>query len=109
MTKLLEKDVPFVFDKACLEAFEILKTRLTTAPILTAPDWNLPFEIMCDASDFVVGVVLGQRKEKRFHPIYFASKTLNDAQRNYTTTENELLVVLYRKPKRFKTTSADRE
>ncbi|CAN1775045.1 Retrovirus-related Pol polyprotein from transposon opus [Linum perenne] len=95
MTKLLEKDVPFIFDKACLAAFEILKTRLTTAPILTAPDWNLPFEIMCDARDFAVGAVLGQRKEKRFHPIYFASKTLNDAQRNYTTMEKELLAIVF--------------
>ena len=79
MTRLLEKDVPFVFDDKCLQAFESLKKKLTTAPILVSPDWGAPFELMCDASDFVVGVVLGQQREKRFHPIYFASKMLNDA------------------------------
>ena len=50
---------------------------------------------MCDASDFAVGAVLGQRKEKMFHAIYYASKTLSDAQLNYTTTEKELLAVVF--------------
>ncbi|GKE02728.1 reverse transcriptase domain-containing protein [Tanacetum coccineum] len=50
----------------CIEAFETLKMKLTQAPILVAPDWDLPFEIMCDASDFAVGAVLGQRKTKNF-------------------------------------------
>nr|GFA68451.1 hypothetical protein [Tanacetum cinerariifolium] len=62
MTHLLEKETPFIFSKECIEAFEILKKKLTEAPILVAPDWDLPFEIMCDASDFVVGAVLGQPK-----------------------------------------------
>ncbi|KAK1421773.1 hypothetical protein QVD17_24388 [Tagetes erecta] len=95
MTRLLEKDIPYVFDAECLRAFEFLKDQLTSAPILIAPDWSLPFELMCDASDFAVGAVLGQRKDKHFHPIYYASKTLNDAQENYTTTEKELLAVVF--------------
>ncbi|GJR76935.1 reverse transcriptase domain-containing protein [Tanacetum coccineum] len=61
MTHLLEKETPFIFSKECIEAFNILKKKLTEAPILVAPDWDLPFEIMCDASDYAVGAVLGQR------------------------------------------------
>ncbi|GJT06715.1 reverse transcriptase domain-containing protein [Tanacetum coccineum] len=63
MTHLLEKETPFVFSKECVEAFNALKKKLTEAPILVAPDWDLPFEIMCDTSDFAVGAVLGQRAE----------------------------------------------
>jgi hypothetical protein len=59
LTNLLQKDVPYVFDDDCKEAFETLKKALTTAPIVQPPDWNLPFEIMCDASDFAVDAVLG--------------------------------------------------
>jgi hypothetical protein len=59
LTNLLQKDVPFVFDDDCKEAFEILKKALTTDPIVQPPDWNLPFEIMCGASDFAVGAILG--------------------------------------------------
>ncbi|GKA53386.1 reverse transcriptase domain-containing protein [Tanacetum coccineum] len=92
---LLEKETPFIFSKECMEYFEILKTKLTEAPILVAPDWDLPFEIMCDASDFAMGAVLGQRKDKYFWPIHYASKTLSDAQTHYTTTEKELLAVVY--------------
>ena len=64
LTNLLQKDVLFVFDDDCVEAFEILKKALITAPIVQPPDWNLPFEIMCDASDYAVGAVLGQRVDK---------------------------------------------
>ena len=60
-----------------------------------SPDWSLPFELMCDASDFAIGVVLGQKKEKVFYSIYYASKTLTAAQLNYTITEKELPVVVY--------------
>ncbi|GKD95766.1 reverse transcriptase domain-containing protein [Tanacetum coccineum] len=95
MTHLLEKETPFVFSKECIEAFNILKKKLTEAPILVAPDWDLPFEIMCDASDYAVGAVLGQRKTKHFQPIHYASKTMTDAQAYYTTTEKELLAVVY--------------
>ena len=62
---------------------------------MVAPDWNLPFELMCDASDMVIGAVLGQRKDKHFQSIYYASKTLSGTQQNYTTTENELLAVIF--------------
>ncbi|GJZ30653.1 reverse transcriptase domain-containing protein [Tanacetum coccineum] len=95
MTHLLEKETPFIFSKECIEAFNILKKKLTEAPILVAPDWDLPFEIMCDASDYAVGAVLGQRKTKHFQPIHYASKTMTDAQAHYTTTEKELLAVVY--------------
>ncbi|GJR64442.1 reverse transcriptase domain-containing protein [Tanacetum coccineum] len=77
------------------KAFNTLKKKLTEAPILVAPDWDLPFEIMCDASDYAVGAVLGQRKTKHFQPIHYASKTMTDAQAHYTTTEKELLAVVY--------------
>nr|GEY52756.1 reverse transcriptase domain-containing protein [Tanacetum cinerariifolium] len=55
MTHLLEKETPFVFSKDCIDAFETLKKKLTKAPILVIPDWNLPFELMCDASDIAIG------------------------------------------------------
>ncbi|GJX39204.1 reverse transcriptase domain-containing protein [Tanacetum coccineum] len=95
MTHLLEKETPFIFSKECIEAFETLKLKLTQAPILVAPDWDLPFEIMCDATDFAVGAILGQRKTKYFQPIHYASKTMTEALAHYTTTEKELLAVVY--------------
>ncbi|KAK1696405.1 hypothetical protein QYE76_013102 [Lolium multiflorum] len=72
LTNLLQKDVPFVFDDDCKEAFETLKKALTTAPVVEPPDWNFPFEIMCDASDFAVGAVLGQRVDKKLNVIHYA-------------------------------------
>ncbi|GKF31736.1 reverse transcriptase domain-containing protein [Tanacetum coccineum] len=95
ITYLLEKETPFIFLTECREAFETLKKKPTEAPILVSPDWDLPFEIMCDASDFAVGAVLGQRKTKHFQPIHYASKTMIDAQAHYITTEKELLAVVY--------------
>ncbi|GJR36288.1 reverse transcriptase domain-containing protein [Tanacetum coccineum] len=80
MTHLLEKETPFVFSEECIDSFNTLKRKLTEAPILIAPDWDLPFELMCDASDFAIGAVLGQRKNKHFQPITYASKTMNEAQ-----------------------------
>ena len=56
---LLLKDTSFKFDEQCLEAFNQLKKKLTTAPVISAPDWNLPFELMCDASDYAIGAVMG--------------------------------------------------
>ena len=95
LCNLLEKDVPFKFDDECLAAFETLKESLITAPVITAPDWTEPFEMMCDASDYAVGAVLGQRKKNLFHVVYYTSKTLNGAQLNYTTTEKELLAIVF--------------
>ncbi|GJZ83019.1 reverse transcriptase domain-containing protein, partial [Tanacetum coccineum] len=76
-------------------SIETLKRELTQAPIMIKPDWSLPFEIMCDASDYAVGAVLGQRIDKHFKSIHYASKTMNEAQENYTTTEKELLAVVF--------------
>ncbi|GKB60453.1 reverse transcriptase domain-containing protein [Tanacetum coccineum] len=95
MTHLLEKETLFIFSKECIKAFNILNKKLTEALILVAPDWDLPFEIICDASDYAVGAVLGQRKTKHFQPIHYASKTMTDAQAHYTTTEKKLLAVVY--------------
>ncbi|CAL9001468.1 unnamed protein product [Prunus brigantina] len=78
-----------------MNAFNTLKELLTSAPIMMAPDWNLPFELMCDASDYALGAVLGQRVKKVPHAIFYASRTLNDAQLNYSTTEKELLAVIF--------------
>nr|GEX05818.1 reverse transcriptase domain-containing protein [Tanacetum cinerariifolium] len=79
-TKLLEKDTPFKFNDEFHKAFNLLKEILTCTPVILSPNWNLPFELMCDASEFTVGAVLGQKDGKHFHPIYFASQTLNVAQ-----------------------------
>ncbi|CAN6552261.1 unnamed protein product [Malus baccata var. baccata] len=95
LCRLLQKDVSFEFNEACEKAFKHLKDLLTTAPIITPPDWSIPFELMCDASDYALGAVLGQRKNKQPHVIYYASRTLNDAQLNYSTTEKELLAVVF--------------
>nr|CAE01642.2 OSJNBb0021I10.5 [Oryza sativa Japonica Group] len=94
-TNLLAKDAPFEFDDACLKSFEILKKALVPAPIIQPPDWTLPFEIMCDASDFAVDAVLGQTKDTKHHAICYASKTLTGAQLNCATTEKELLAVVF--------------
>jgi hypothetical protein len=95
LTHLLQKDVAFDFDGKCLAAFRTLKRTLVSAPIIQPPDWSQPFEIMCDASDYAVGAVLGQRKESRVHAVSYASKTLNKAQLNYATTEKEFLAVVF--------------
>ncbi|GJU87005.1 putative nucleotidyltransferase, ribonuclease H [Tanacetum coccineum] len=95
MTKLLEKDSVFNFDEECNKAFETLKEKLTNAPIMVTPNSLLPFELICDSSNFAVGAVLGQHKEKHFRPIHFASKTLNSAQQNYTVSEKELLAIVF--------------
>nr|GEW36449.1 reverse transcriptase domain-containing protein [Tanacetum cinerariifolium] len=95
MTHLLEKNASFVFFDDYVQAFQTLKKKLTKAPILIAPNWDQPFELMCDASDFAIEAVLGQRIEKHFRPIHYASKMMNEAKSNYTTTEKEMLAVVY--------------
>ncbi|XP_028230832.1 uncharacterized protein LOC114411313 [Glycine soja] len=94
-SNLLNKDVIFNFDDDCSAAFQTLKTKLTTAPVMIAPDWSKEFELMCDASDYAMGAVLGQRENKVFHAIYYASKVLNEAQVNYATTEKEMLAIVF--------------
>nr|GEU33634.1 reverse transcriptase domain-containing protein [Tanacetum cinerariifolium] len=95
MTPLIEKNTPFVFSDYCVQAFQTLKEKLTEAPILIAPNWDQPFELMCDASDFTVEAVLVERIKKHFRPIHYASKTMTEAESNYTTTEKEMLAVVY--------------
>nr|GEY00990.1 DNA-directed DNA polymerase [Tanacetum cinerariifolium] len=95
MTRLLKKYTPFIFSKECVKAFQTLKRKLSEAPILIAPDWDMPFELMCNASDFAIGAVIGQRQDKHFRPIYYASKTMTEAESNYTITEKEMLAVVY--------------
>ena len=91
----MAKDVPFEFDDACLKSFNIPKKSFISAPIIQPLDWSLPFEIMCDASDYAVGAVLGQTKDKKQHAIAYASKTLRGPQLNYATTEKELLAIVF--------------
>nr|GFD05202.1 reverse transcriptase domain-containing protein [Tanacetum cinerariifolium] len=91
MTHLLEKNSPFIVSNECIQAFRTLKDKLTEAPILIAPNWDQPFELICDARDYIVGAILGQRIEKHFRPIHYASKTMNQVEANYTTTEKEML------------------
>ncbi|CAM8990537.1 unnamed protein product [Rhodiola kirilowii] len=95
LSTLLQKEVPFEFTNACKEAFDDLKKALTSTPIIQTPNWGLPFEIMCDASDYAVGAVLGQKVDKKVVVIYYASRTLDSTQRNYSTTEKELLAVVF--------------
>ncbi|KAJ9697274.1 hypothetical protein PVL29_009183 [Vitis rotundifolia] len=95
LNRCIEKDLVLNWEKCHFMVFEELKLLLTTAPIVRAPNWQLPFEVMCDASDFAIGAVLGQREDGKPYVIYYASKTLNEAQRNYTTTEKELLAVVF--------------
>ena len=95
LSNLLVHEIPFEFDSQCLHAFSVLKDKLISAPIVVASDWSYPFELMCDASDYEIGVVLGQKREKIFLVIYYASRTLNDAQLNYATTEKELLAIVF--------------
>nr|GEZ63422.1 reverse transcriptase domain-containing protein [Tanacetum cinerariifolium] len=90
-----KKNSPFIFSNECIQAFRTLKEKLIEASILIAPNWDQPFELMCDASDYAVGAVLRQRIEKHFRPIHYASKTMNQAKANYTTTEKEMLAVVY--------------
>ena len=95
LSNLLAKDVVFDWTPECEASFRTLISKLTSAPIIQPPDWNLPFEIMCDASNYAIGAVLGQRREGKPFVVYYASRTLNSAQMNYSTTEKELLAVVF--------------
>ena len=95
LCRLLEKDTKFNFDEFCQNSFEEIKSRLVEAPIMAKPDWNREFEIMCDASDFAMGVVLGSKAKKVFKAISYANKTFNEAQENYSTTEKEMLAIVF--------------
>ena len=84
LCRLLEKDTKFKFDESCQRYFKDIKSRLVEAPIMEKPDWNEEFEIICDASDYAMRAVLGQRTDKVFSAIYYAIKTFNEAQENYS-------------------------
>nr|GEW12810.1 DNA-directed DNA polymerase [Tanacetum cinerariifolium] len=94
MTRFSKK-IPHSFSLKSVDAFQTLKIKLTEAPVLIAPDWDMPFELMCDASDYAIGSVLGQRQDKHFRPIQYASKTMTEAESNYTKTEKEMLAMVY--------------
>ncbi|XP_016722883.1 uncharacterized protein [Gossypium hirsutum] len=91
----LQKDKEFEFDQLCREAFDTLKDKLISTPIVQPLNWSYPFKIMCNASDHSVGAVLGQRIEKEPHVISYAPKTLDAAQINYSTTEKEFLAIVF--------------
>ena len=93
--RLLKKDAKFEFDEACSSAFEKIKDKLVIDPIMAILEWRREFEIMCDASDYAIGVILGKRKEKFFKAIYYTSKTFNEAQENYSTTEKKMLAMVF--------------
>ena len=95
LCRLLEKDYKFKFDESCERSFEDIISKLVEAPIMAKPDWDKEFEIICDASDYAMGAVLGQRTGKMFKAIYYASKTFNEAQENYSTTEKEMLAIVF--------------
>ena len=95
LCNLLAKDVPFAWSQACEDAFDKLKNMLVSSPIMGSPNWELPFEIMCDASDYAIGAVLGQREDKKYFVIYYSSKTLDSTQASYTSTEKEFLAVVF--------------
>ncbi|GKC02036.1 reverse transcriptase domain-containing protein [Tanacetum coccineum] len=95
MTHHLENNTPFIFSKIALSAYSNIKKEVNRSSQISLSEWDQPFEIMCDASDYAIGAVLGQRIEKHFRPIHYASKTMTEAETNYTTTEKEMLAVVY--------------
>ena len=95
LCNFLAKDVPFAWSQACEAAFDKIKIMLVSPPIMRSPNWNLSFEIMCNASDYAIGAVLGQREDKKAFVICYDNKTLDSAQANYTTTEKEFLAIVF--------------
>jgi hypothetical protein len=95
LISLLAKETAFNFDEDCLIAFYTLKKALISAPVIQPPDWNPPFEIMCNASDYAIGAVLGHCRDIQHYAISYASKTLTGPQLNYAATEKEILAVVF--------------
>ena len=95
LCRLLEKDAKFKFDESFHRSFEEMRSKLVEAPIMAKLDWDKEFEIVCDANDYPMGAVLGQRTDKMFKAIYYASKTFNEAQENYSTTGKEMLAIVF--------------
>ncbi|XP_057969429.1 uncharacterized protein LOC131158577 [Malania oleifera] len=94
LCSLLQNETEFLWTNACQQTFEILTKYLTMAPIMQPPRWDL-FEIMTNACDFALRAIFGQRVDNKSSVIYYANRTLNDSQNNYTTTEKELLAVVF--------------
>ncbi|XP_070057219.1 uncharacterized protein [Nicotiana tomentosiformis] len=95
LNEAMQEDAKFHFSDDCMRAFEQLKLKLTTIPTITSPNYRFTFELMCDASDVAVGVVLGQHVKSIFHSVYYASNTMNSSQVNYTVIEKELLAIMF--------------
>ena len=95
LCNFLAKDITFEWSQACEGAFDKLKTMLVSPSIMRSPNLELPFEIMCDANDYAIGAVLGKREDKKAFVIYYAIKTLDSAQSNYTTTKKEFLAMVF--------------
>ena len=91
---MLVKDVPLDYNKECLSAFLWLKAALISAPVMQAPDQDFLFEVMCDASDYTLRAIMGQREDNNPYAIYYTSQTLDEAQVNYATTKKEFLAVV---------------
>lgn len=95
LTQLLKKDIPFVWNESAQVAFENLRDAICTEPLLQFPDFKQPFHITTDASDYALGAVLSQGVIGQDLPVAYASRTLNNAEINYSTIEKELLVILF--------------
>jgi hypothetical protein len=92
---LLAKDAPFIFTEECLQSFHTSKKALISAPVIQPPDWQLPFEIMCNGSDYAIGAVLSQLKDRKHYAISYTSKTLTGPHLNYAIMEKELLAAVF--------------
>ena len=91
-----QTDLPGVWTEECTKAFNKLKNRLSTALVLIPPDWSKPFEVHVDASNFAIGSVLSQKNDEGHdRPIYFSSRQLSGAEKNYSVTDREGLGMVY--------------
>ena len=95
LTALLKKGVDFVWSNECHNAFLDIKTFLSNAPVMAAPEFSKPFKLAIDASDSAIGSVLFQEDDQGIdHPIAFFSRKLNSNQKNYSTIEKEALALV---------------
>ena len=91
-----QTDIPGVWTEECTKAFNKLKNRLSTAPVLIPLDWSKPFEVHVDTSNFAIGSILSQKNDEGHdRPIYFSSRHLSGAEKNYLVTEREGLGMVY--------------
>src|SRR5699024_6537812 len=95
LNDLLKQNVKFEWNPICDEAFQVLKSRLISPPILSFPDFTKEFILTTDASQFAIGSVLSQGEIGKDLPISFASRVLNKAEQHYSTIERELLSIVW--------------